>query len=132
MRQASDKKFSGRVLVIDDNWITLKLIATMLDNFGLNTVISSSGQEGLQLLKKDQFDLIFLDCSMPEVDGYAVAKQVRAQEKEGERRPIIAFTANDSAENRRLCAEAGMDGLFPKPYSYNSLEELLLKYFKPL
>ncbi len=132
MTPAATIKFSGRVLVIDDNWISLKLIASMLEGFGLTTVISDSGQDGLQVLMDEKFDLIFLDCSMPEVDGYAVAQQIRAFEKEGRRLPIIAFTANDSIENRRLCKNAGMDGLFAKPYSYTSLEDLLQKYFVPM
>jgi len=130
--QVTTKKFSGRVLVIDDNWISLKLIASMLEGFGLTTVISDSGQDGIQVLMDEKFDMIFLDCSMPEVDGYSVSKQVRAFEKSGRRLPIIAFTANDSIENRQLCKNAGMDGLFAKPYSYTSLEELLQKYFVPM
>lgn len=126
--QRSEKKFVGRVLVVDDNWITLKLIEKMLLSFGLVSKTADSGAAALEMLHEQKFDLLFLDCSMPEVDGYAVARQVRANEAIGTHLRIIAFTADDSIENRRLCREAGMDGLFPKPYSYTSLEELLTKF----
>jgi CheY-like chemotaxis protein len=126
----SDKKFAGKVLVVDDNWITLKLIEKMLSSFDLAPVTADSGAEALALLHKESFDLLFLDCTMPGLDGYAVAKSIRASEKGGARLRIIAFTADDTIENRRHCKEAGMDGLFPKPYSYTSLEELLGKFLK--
>ncbi len=126
----SDKKFIGRILVVDDNWITLKLIEKMLTSFGLVPVSADSGAQALEILKKECFDLLFLDCSMPELDGYSVAKTIRKGEANGAHLRIIAFTADDSIENRRLCRDAGMDGLFPKPYSYTSLEELLGKFLK--
>ena len=126
----SEKKFAGKVLVVDDNWITLKLIEKMLMSFDLAPVTADSGAQALELLKGERFDLLFLDCSMPELDGYAVAKKIRASEAAGAHLRIIAFTADDSIENRRQCREAGMDGLFPKPYSYTSLEELLGKFLK--
>lgn len=128
--QRSEKKFIGRVLVVDDNWITLKLIEKMLQSFSLSPVIVDSGAEALKLFRNEAFDVIFLDCTMPEIDGYSVAKEIRAHEMSMSRPKsvkIVAFTGDDSIENRRLCKEAGMDGLFPKPYSYTSLEELLSK-----
>lgn len=128
--ERSKAKYVGRVLVVDDNWITLKLMEKMLEGLGVVPVTLDSGAAALDLLKADHFDILFLDCSMPDIHGQDVAKQIRESEKAGSRLRVIAFTGDDSIENRRLCKEAGMDGLFAKPYSFTALEDLLKKFLK--
>ncbi len=125
-----ERKFNGDVLVVDDNWITLKLIEQMLRGFGLEPETIDCGSKALELLEERSFDLVLLDCSMPTMDGYEVAAEIRKREtnESGRRSNIIAFTSDDSLENRLRCSECGMDGMLPKPYTYSDVEDVLQKY----
>ncbi len=104
----------GRVLVIEDNRINQVVAEGMLEAWGFETAVASSGTEALGALYRESFDLVLTDMRMPDMDGFAVTAAIRATEK-GTRIPIIAMTANVAPGDRQRCLDAGMDGYVVKP-----------------
>ena len=119
---------TGRVLVVDDNEVNLLVMKGLLSAYGLEVVQSASGDRALELLFDEDFDLVVLDCHMPDRDGFSVARAFRMSSASGI--PIIAHSADWSELNQRLCRESGMNAFLPKPCSRNRLEEMLLQYVK--
>ena len=74
------------------------------------------------------YDLIFMDCGMPETDGYEATRQIRARERDGSHVPIVALTAHAIAGTREECLTAGMDDYIAKPVSPAAIERALLKW----
>ncbi|MFK7826700.1 MAG: response regulator [Oligoflexales bacterium] len=109
-----------RVLVAEDNYINQMVIKNYLKKLGYTADIAENGVEALKLLKNSTYSIIFMDCNMPEMDGYICTKKIK--EKYGiSAPPIIAVTANSTTENRNKCAEAGMDDFIKKPYTKDDL-----------
>ena len=110
------------VLVVDDSVDNLFLMKALLSEHGIFAVTVNSGKEALSFLRGGSFNLVFLDCSMPDITGYAVAMEARSWS----RSPfIVAFTSDNSAENRQRCADCGMNGFLEKPCSPESLSKFL-------
>lgn len=118
----------GRVLLIEDTLINQKVASMMLTKMGLRVDIADNGQIGVDMFTNGGYDLIFMDCQMPVLDGYEATRLIRTLEKTGQRIPIIAFTANVTKEDRDRCFEAGMDDFVPKPVSYKMLQDVVNKY----
>jgi len=121
-----------RVLLVEDNVINQKVTTAVLDKLGYRTEIAANGLEALESLEKMPFDLIIMDCEMPEMDGYEATRKIRewkTHENEGIRQkgglPIIAMTAHALEGEREKCLAAGMDDFLSKPVSPNNLAELL-------
>jgi CheY-like chemotaxis protein len=117
-----------RVLLAEDNLINQKVALTMLARYGLQITVANSGLEALQASRKARFDLILMDCQMPEMDGYEASRRIREGEVDGVRTPIIALTANAMVGDREKCLEAGMDDYLPKPIRIPELEETLRRW----
>lgn len=115
------------VLVVDDNEINLAVAQLMLEALGCTTHSAQSGQDAVERLRANDYDLVLLDCQMPIVDGYEVARIAREQLGLKEL-PIIALTADPSESARTQAPEAGMNGFLDKPLDPDRLEAMLKKY----
>lgn len=120
------------ILVVEDNPFNAGLARRQLKRYGAeNVVFSVNGVEALSEFKKKHFDIIFMDCQMPEMDGYTATREIRKLEKACEEEtpiPIIAMTANTMVEDREKCIAAGMSDYLAKPVRLPNLEAILRKY----
>ncbi|CAK0750245.1 two-component system, sensor histidine kinase and response regulator [Gammaproteobacteria bacterium] len=124
---STDPTFIGRVLVAEDNQANQIVALAWLNRLGVETHVAGNGHEALAQLRKQDFDLVLMDCQMPEMDGFEATTAIRDRETAlGARRvPIVAVTANAVAGDRETCLAAGMDDYLPKPYSGNQLTAVL-------
>ena len=105
-----------RILVADDNAVNRKLAQRLLEKHGHQVVLAMNGKEVLDCLERESVDLVLMDVQMPEMDGYAATRAVRAREvSSGGRLPVIAMTAHAMKGDREHCLAAGMDGYIVKP-----------------
>jgi two-component system, sensor histidine kinase and response regulator len=130
-RKPFNGKFAGwhiRVLVADDNVVNQRVAARMLEKLGLRADVAANGREAVEMLKMLPYDLVLMDCQMPEMNGYEASLEIRAREA-GERRVrIVAMTAEASSVSRDQCLEAGMDDYISKPVKLESLIEVLNRW----
>ncbi len=118
----------GHILVVDDNLLNQELTREMLKRSGCRVTLVENGLKALKALDRENFDLILMDCQMPEMDGYETTRFIRGREAaSGEKRhiPIIAMTANAMRGDREGCEAAGMDDYLSKPFSATHLEKKL-------
>ncbi len=111
-QSGADSRARGNILLAEDNLINQAVALGMLHKLsGFNITVANNGLEALEAHARSPFDLILMDCHMPELDGYEATRQIRAKEGAGNgvRVPIIAFTANAMAQDRDDCLNAGMD-----------------------
>jgi CheY-like chemotaxis protein/HPt (histidine-containing phosphotransfer) domain-containing protein len=122
--------FSGRVLVAEDNAVNQRLTAAQLARQGLHADIVGNGSEALAAIAQLPYDLVLMDCQMPEMDGYQATREIRAREAQsGQRRlPVVAMTANAMSGDRDLCLAAGMDDYLAKPVRMESLIDVLARF----
>lgn len=119
-------KGRARILIAEDNPVNQRVATHMLGKLGYRCDIASNGQEAVDMLINMPYDLVLMDCQMPEMDGYTATRRIRERETEGVRRtPIVAMTANAMREDRARCLESGMDGFIPKPIALEELETAL-------
>jgi signal transduction histidine kinase/CheY-like chemotaxis protein len=106
------------------------LAVTLLTQRGCVVTVANNGQEAFEHVQRDTFDLVLMDCQMPELDGYGATGAIRAWEAEGGRArlAIVAMTANAMAGDRERCLEAGMDDYLTKPVRKAALESMLEKW----
>jgi len=119
-----------RVLVAEDNIGNQKLILGMLKRIGLFADTANNGLEAIELYKNGKYDLVLMDCQMPELDGFETTQEIRSIEKEfgTERTPIIALTALSLKGTKERCFEAGMDDYLSKPLEIKPLAATLKKW----
>jgi PAS domain S-box-containing protein len=120
---------SGRILVVEDNPANRYVAEALLAGMGCPATIVEGGQEALDRLQEEEFDLILMDCQMPGMDGYETTRRVRQLLER--RIPIIAMTANAMADDRSHCLAAGMDDFLPKPFNRQALNTILCKWLAP-
>lgn len=122
----------GRVLLVEDNKINRKVATRMLEKLGMQTTVAEDGQQALDKLAKETFDLVLMDCQMPVLDGYAATGRIREQEKvSGKHQTIIALTANTEGDYRQRCLAAGMDDYLAKPYRKEALADIVNRWLIP-
>ena len=117
-----------RVLLAEDNAINQKVAILMLERLGCRVDVAANGIEAFDLSGRLPYDIIFLDCQMPEMDGYTAARAIREREAGNGRIPIIALTANAMDSDREECLAAGMDDFLSKPVAMGALANMLRKY----
>ena len=125
--------FAGkRILAADDSPVNREVVNEALGKLDIIATTACDGKEAVELVKKEYFDLILMDCSMPEMDGYEATRTIRAWEKENYRvaMPIIALTAHVAGDDQEWI-EAGMDDFVTKPFTLDSLTAALSKYIQP-
>ena len=122
-----------KVLVVEDNRINQKVVVSMLARFQLEVDLADNGQLALELLEKQAYDLVLMDCQMPVMDGYEATKILRDREKatNSPRTPIIALTAHATTVAREICLAAGMDDYLSKPVNRSELAAILTSWLEP-
>ncbi len=119
-----------KVLLVEDNPVNQVVTEEMLAVLGCQCVTTADGLEGVQAFGKESFDLILMDCEMPNMNGYQATSRIRELETDGglRRTTIVALTAHALAENRELTRQAGMDGFLSKPFDLKQLKGCLHRY----
>ena len=113
---------NAKILLAEDNAINRTFAIRLLEKAGHTVVCAENGQEVLDLMETEKFDMILMDVSMPELDGYEATRRIRSAEKDtGRHIPIIAMTAHALMEDRGRCLEAGMDDYISKPVNTKEL-----------
>ncbi len=126
----SDLQMPGElaVLLVEDQLTSQEIARLMLGHLGVTVTVASDGQQAVDLAAEHQFDVVFMDCHMPALDGFAATSRIRAGEMDGRRVPIIAMTANALAGDRERCLQAGMDDHLPKPVSQAAFAAMLARW----
>nr|MCH9673350.1 response regulator [Gammaproteobacteria bacterium] len=109
------------ILIVEDNIVNQKVAERMLRRLGYETAVVANGAEAIEMLSRQTYDLILMDCQMPVMDGYEATRSIRANEEKGTRVPIIALTGHAMADDAKQCFAAGMDDYLSKPVQLNDL-----------
>lgn len=125
---ADEAELKGRVLVVEDNAVNQLVAKEMLKRLGLTVDVANDGYEGVAAFYRNHYDLVFLDCHMPGMDGYETCGMMRGGERKGGRVPIVAMTASAIQGDRERCLAAGMDDYLPKPVRYADLANTVRKW----
>ncbi|HWR29508.1 MAG TPA: response regulator [Negativicutes bacterium] len=119
-------KKTKRVLLAEDNAANQKLALLLLKKLGYEVQLAVNGLETLAAIAEEQFDLVLMDCQMPEMDGFEATQEIRKKELgTGRHIPIIAMTANAMQDDRQQCIKAGMDDYISKPIDFPKLQDIL-------
>ena len=129
-REAMEMIRGARILLAEDNPINKRIAMDLLEGWGFEAVWASDGKEAVRAAQGSDFDLIFMDIQMPEMDGYKATGRIRATGR-NKAVPIVAMTAHAMAEERAKCLEAGMNDHVPKPFEPEELRAALVKWIMP-
>ncbi len=120
-----------RALLAEDNLVNQKVATKMLERFGVSVDLAHNGIEAVRLYLQARYDIILMDCQMPDMDGLACTREIRSLQKlaaSARAIPIIALTANIMEGERERCLAAGMDDFLSKPLKLQDLQSILLKH----
>jgi len=128
--QEQQAKFLASILVVDDNNINQAVAKGMLAKYGIDVVLANNGKEALDLLGQQAFDLVFMDCQMPVMDGYTATKNIRDNQSSvlDHNITVVAMTANAMQGDKEKCLACGMDDFIAKPVSPVKLGKMLEKW----
>jgi CheY-like chemotaxis protein len=122
------KSLPTRILVAEDNSVNRKVVQSLLSLFGCQFDFAVNGREAVELARTGKFGLIFMDCQMPEMDGFAATRAIRKWQQGRRRTPIIALSASASPGDRAECLAAGMDDCLAKPIEPQKLKDALTRW----
>jgi len=115
-----------RVLLAEDNPVNQKVALRLLEKFGCTVQIAGTGSQAVAAALHGRFDLVLMDCQMPDMDGFEATAEIRRRELDtGHRTRIVALTANAMSTDAERCRRAGMDGYISKPYKPAELLDVL-------
>ncbi len=120
-----------RILVAEDNPVNRKIALLMFKKLGYRPDVAEDGQEVLELLEKQHYDIIFMDIHMPRLDGLAATRRIVEDYPQAQRPYIVALTAGTAPEEKQKCFDAGMQAYINKPFKKQVLEEVLSQYSHP-
>ena len=126
-----DLQLDAKILLVEDNPINLMVAQKMLEKVGLKPSLANNGVEALSQLKEQSFDLVLMDCQMPEMDGFDATREIRKLDIRALNKqplPIVAMTANVMSGDRERCLEVGMDDYIGKPVQRDQLASVLKKW----
>jgi CheY-like chemotaxis protein/anti-sigma regulatory factor (Ser/Thr protein kinase) len=121
----------GRILVADDGVVNQKVAVIQLQKLGHHADVVSNGREAVDAVARERYDLVLMDCDMPEMDGFAATRAIRQAEQPAGRIAIVAMTASVLPEDRARCLAAGMDDYLTKPMRQEALRDLLGRWLGP-
>ncbi len=120
---------TGRILLAEDNVVNQAVGVAMLEKLGCQVDVANNGKEAVDAVSAGTYDLVLMDCQMPEMDGFAATAEIRhLDNRRGRRLPIVALTAHATESDRELCLAAGMDDYLAKPYTLTQLSAVLDRY----
>ena len=130
---SSVESLPARILLAEDNPVNQEVAKNMLISFGCSVDTANNGNEALLALTHNNYDLVLMDCMMPELDGYAATAEIRRHQNNGELPyfPIIALTANAIEGDREKCLIAGMNDYLAKPFKAQSLRRVIKSWVNP-
>jgi CheY-like chemotaxis protein len=117
-----------KILVVEDNAVNQRVIEAMLAKRGLAVECAVNGREGLERIAENEYALVFMDCQMPELDGYEATAALREREAGAERLTVVAMTAHAMKGDRERCLAAGMDDYLAKPLRPEELDSVLERW----
>lgn len=126
--KSASHRFEGKILLVEDTEVNQKVAIGMLNKLGLAVDLAEDGEQALNFWRRNDYDLIFMDCRMPTMDGYEATRIIRLEEQKNNRIPIIALTANVTEEDQNKCHSVGMDEVLTKPFKESDLVSSLSKW----
>lgn len=117
-----------RILIAEDNPVNQRVAVRLVEKLGFAVETVNNGAEALRALDRAAYDLILMDCQMPELDGFETTRRIREREGDAKRTPIVAMTANAMKGDRERCLDAGMDDYVSKPIQFDVLSEALSRW----
>jgi PAS domain S-box-containing protein len=133
LRESVAGRFAGRgarALVAEDNAVNQKVAIRILEKLGVRADVVANGHEAVEMFRTIPYDIVFMDCQMPEMNGYEACSRIRQLEQSGYRVPIVALTAEAIQDCREKCFQAGMDDFLPKPVKLEDLIAVLEKHLQ--
>ena len=128
----SGRSRSLRILVVEDNLVNQQIVRRLLEKRGHAVVLADNGRSALRALEQQDFELVFMDVQMPEMDGFEATAEIRRRQKpDGRHQEIIAMTAHAMRGDRERCLACGMDGYIAKPIKIQELNETLTRLEGP-
>jgi CheY-like chemotaxis protein len=125
--QSAPTALTWRVLLAEDNAVNQRLAAKLLENLGCRVDVAANGREAFSMGQALPCDVIFMDCQMPEMDGYETTRAIQRDEPR-RHTPVIALTANSMQGDRQACLRAGMDAYISKPIRPKKLAAVLARW----
>ncbi len=125
---------SARILVAEDNLVNQKLARRLLEKAGCRVDVVSNGIDAVEMWDKLPYDAVFMDCQMPQLDGFDATAEIRRRERSSgrsRRTPIVALTANTMQGDQEKCLDAGMDDFIAKPIQVLMLRRALERWVRP-
>ncbi len=127
----SPRSFKARVLVVEDQEVNWRVASMRLQQLGCRVDVAANGREAVEMVEMLPYDIVFMDCQMPEMDGYEATATIRQRQGDGQRVPIVAMTANAMRGDREKCLDAGMDDYISKPVRLEALQDALRRWVRP-
>ncbi len=127
-RETHRPRGSFRILLAEDNPVNQLVTVQQLKQLGYRVDAVDNGRQALEALDRAPYDLVLMDCQMPELDGYQATHRIRLRESAGERLPVVAITAHAMKGDREKCIAAGMDDYIAKPYRKETLDAVLASW----
>lgn len=122
-------EISDPILVAEDNALIQDLLIRQFELLGLEVKVVSDGEQAVAATREEQYALIFMDCQMPNMDGFSATRAIREAERAtGRHVPIVAMTANAFREDRQACLDCGMDDYLSKPVRLRELRRMIERW----
>ena len=120
-----------KILVVDDSQPNLLIAKGVLERYGIAVTTALSGRDAVELVKENEYDMVVMDCVMPEMDGHETARAIRALPGSHAKVPIVAYTSNKAEETLENYGDVGVKDVLEKPLNIVELSKILLKHLAP-